>query len=167
MDPIRIYLDNTFGSYPPTRELARLKSELQADLEEKYAALLAEGKSPDEALGRVVAEFGSADELVAALRDPPQPWTMPPGQVPPPPPGPEPSRPAPGHGSFLSVTAALFWPIILLVYLAWSLLWSSAWGVSWVIWPLAGIAYGGIQAGTRAYANARGAQAPAWANGHD
>ena len=67
MDTIINYLDNLFASLPKTDIVLKAKSELLASMEEKYRALKSEGKSENEAVGTVIAEFGNIDELVAEL----------------------------------------------------------------------------------------------------
>lgn len=41
--------------------------------------------------------------------------------------------------------AAVFWPVIAAIYLAWSFL-TGDWGISWVLWPVAGLLYAGLAA---------------------
>lgn len=67
MEQIRNYVEALFSALPKTGELLRIKQEMLANLEEKYAALLAEGKNENEAMGAVIASIGSADELRAEL----------------------------------------------------------------------------------------------------
>jgi len=67
MDIIKTYLDNIFATLPRTETVLRARNELQASMEEKYRALKAEGKSENEAIGSVIAEFGNIDELIAEL----------------------------------------------------------------------------------------------------
>ena len=64
MDTIKTYLDNLFRSLPNTEELKRLKSDLLVNMEDKYLELKAKGKSENEAVGVVIAEFGNIDELL-------------------------------------------------------------------------------------------------------
>lgn len=67
MDTIKIYLDNLFRSLPNTEELKRLKSDLLVNMEDKYLELKANGKSENEAVGVVIAEFGNIDELLLEM----------------------------------------------------------------------------------------------------
>ena len=39
--------------------------------------------------------------------------------------------------------AGLYWPLVFIAYLLWSFI-GGAWGISWLIWPIAGILFGGI-----------------------
>lgn len=39
--------------------------------------------------------------------------------------------------------AAIYWPLMAAIYLAWSFL-SGDWGITWVIWPVAGVLYAGL-----------------------
>ncbi len=67
MNPIETYLDNIFWGLPRTDEMARARRRMQETMEEKYDALRGRGKSEAEALGTVVAEFGSVGELLREL----------------------------------------------------------------------------------------------------
>jgi len=69
MDAIKTYLDNVFAAFPRTEKAQALKLEMLANMEEKYRALKAEGKSEHEAVGNVIANFGSIDEIGAELGD--------------------------------------------------------------------------------------------------
>ena len=42
-----------------------------------------------------------------------------------------------------SVFGAIYWPLVVIGYLAWSFIW-EAWEISWIIWPIAGILYASI-----------------------
>jgi transcriptional regulator with XRE-family HTH domain len=39
--------------------------------------------------------------------------------------------------------AGVYWPVVIAVYLAWSFI-SGKWGITWVVWPIAGVLFGGI-----------------------
>lgn len=67
MEIIRNYLEMSFASLPKTPELFRLKEEMAANMEDKYNALKAEGKSENEAVGIVIAEFGNIEEIAREL----------------------------------------------------------------------------------------------------
>jgi len=67
MDAIRTYLDNVFAAFPQTERVRALKREMLAGMEEKYHALKQEGKSEHEAVGSVIANFGSIDEIASEL----------------------------------------------------------------------------------------------------
>lgn len=61
------YLDNMFATLPKTEQMRKLKEDLLATMEEKYAELKREGKSENEAVGIVISEFGNIDELIQEL----------------------------------------------------------------------------------------------------
>lgn len=63
MEAIHNYLDALFAVLPQNADTRRMKADMLANLEEKYHALLDEGKSEAEATGIVIASIGSADEL--------------------------------------------------------------------------------------------------------
>ncbi|MCL2873846.1 MAG: permease prefix domain 1-containing protein [Defluviitaleaceae bacterium] len=67
METIKTYLDNIFTAFPKNERTESLKRDILAGLEEKYNDLLREGKSEHEAVGSVIANFGSIDEIVAEL----------------------------------------------------------------------------------------------------
>lgn len=48
-----------------------------------------------------------------------------------------------GAEKIIGVIAAIYWPIILIIYLLWSFL-SFNWDLSWIVWPIAGIFFGVI-----------------------
>lgn len=61
---LQSFLDNLFGTLPMTEEMHRLKENLSVHMEEKYQSFLQEGKSVNEAVGLVISEFGSIDEIL-------------------------------------------------------------------------------------------------------
>lgn len=67
MDTIKTYLDNLFRTLPNTEQLKRLKLDLLANMEDKYLELKSNGKSENEAVGVVIAEFGNIDELLLEM----------------------------------------------------------------------------------------------------
>ena len=67
METIRQYLETMFASLPDTPEVRKAKEELLQMMEDKYNELLAEGKSDNEAVGTVIAEFGNLDEIAEEL----------------------------------------------------------------------------------------------------
>lgn len=67
METIKNYLENMFGSLPDTPEVRKAKEELYQMMEDKYFELKAEGKSENEAIGIVIAEFGNLDEIKEEL----------------------------------------------------------------------------------------------------
>ncbi len=67
MEAIRNYLDTMFSSLPNTPEVAKAKEELWQMMEDKYTELKNEGKTENEAVGTVIAEFGNLEELAEDL----------------------------------------------------------------------------------------------------
>ena len=63
MEAIRNYVEALFAALPQNTDTQRIKADMLANLEEKYHALLEEGKNEAEATGLVIASIGSADEL--------------------------------------------------------------------------------------------------------
>lgn len=69
METIRSYVDSLFSSIPHSEDADRLKEDMLLNLEEKYNALIAAGKSEAEAVGTVIMGIGSADDLRADLNE--------------------------------------------------------------------------------------------------
>ena len=67
METIKNYLESMFRNLPNTEEVLRAKSELLQMMEDKYTELIREGKSENEAVAKVIAEFGNLDEVSASL----------------------------------------------------------------------------------------------------
>ena len=63
MEAIRNYLETMFANLPNTPEVLRAKNELWQMMEDKYNELIADGKSDNEAVGTVIAEFGNLNEI--------------------------------------------------------------------------------------------------------
>lgn len=67
MDKIRAYVDAMFSSLPNTQAAAEMKQNILENMQEHYEELIAQGMSENEALGTVIAQFGSIDEIKRAL----------------------------------------------------------------------------------------------------
>ncbi|MGM0124369.1 hypothetical protein IGI37_001746 [Enterococcus sp. AZ194] len=67
MDTIKTYLDGLFLAIPETKKSQQLKTDLLANMEDRYLELIEEGKSENEAVGTTISEFGSIDELLEEL----------------------------------------------------------------------------------------------------
>jgi hypothetical protein len=67
MNTITQYLESIFLAVPKTDATEQLKTDVAANMEDRFEELLAEGKSENEAVGTVIAEFGSLDELLEGL----------------------------------------------------------------------------------------------------
>lgn len=63
METIKNYLDHMFAAFPQTEEVLQAKKELYSMMEDKYEELRNEGKSENEAIGTVISEFGSIEEI--------------------------------------------------------------------------------------------------------
>lgn len=68
---IRSYVDELFQNAPRTQKAYELKVELTQNLLDKYHALLAEGKSPEDAYSLTVVSIGDVRELFEGLEDSP------------------------------------------------------------------------------------------------
>ena len=67
MESIKNYLESMFLNLPNTPEVQKAKYELEQMMEDKYNELIASGKTENEAIGTVIAEFGNLDELAEDL----------------------------------------------------------------------------------------------------
>lgn len=67
MRVIDSYLDTLFAPYPDTPRLREARSELQALMEDQQQALRDQGRTESQAVGAVIAEFGSLEEVAAEL----------------------------------------------------------------------------------------------------
>ena len=63
------YLERAFASAPDTDKVRETKAELDADLVDKYNALLAEGHSPESAYQSTIGSIGDIFELVDNLTE--------------------------------------------------------------------------------------------------
>lgn len=43
----------------------------------------------------------------------------------------------------VDVIAGVYWPIVVVIYLAWSFT-TGMWGYTWIVWPIAGVLFGAI-----------------------
>ncbi len=59
--------------------------------------------------------------------------------------------------SIIGVIAAFYWPLLAAIYLAWSFI-GNAWGISWIVWPIGGLLFAAIAAGSNAIAGYRRAR---------
>ncbi len=67
METIKNYLENLFSTLPKNSETKKLKAQLLDSMTEKYQDYKNEGLSENEAIGRVISEFGNIDELLEEL----------------------------------------------------------------------------------------------------
>ena len=67
MEAIRKYLETMFMSLPDTEETKRAKAEIMSMTEDKYNELLESGMSENEAVGKIITEFGTIDDLKESL----------------------------------------------------------------------------------------------------
>lgn len=67
MTVIDSYLDTLFAPYPDSPRLREARAELRALMEDQQQALMDAGRTESQAVGAVIAEFGSLDEVAAEL----------------------------------------------------------------------------------------------------
>ncbi|MFD0897970.1 AAA family ATPase [Loigolactobacillus binensis] len=70
MDTIKNYLTNKFATVPSTPTTEKAQAELLTKMTARYQELLAAGKNENEALGTVINEFDSLEELLGAATAP-------------------------------------------------------------------------------------------------
>lgn len=66
MDILRDYVEVMFQDFPKTKANFNLKDNILESMENKYEDLIADGKTGQEAVGIVIAQFGNIDELKEA-----------------------------------------------------------------------------------------------------
>lgn len=67
MNQIRVYVDNVFAAIPDSPEAREMKRNILESMEDAYQELREQGKSENEALGQVISQFGSVEEIREAL----------------------------------------------------------------------------------------------------
>lgn len=67
MDAIKSYIDHMFKALPATADVKRAKTDLMQMSEDRYQELRDSGVSEHEAVGRVITQFGSLDEVADEL----------------------------------------------------------------------------------------------------
>lgn len=67
MEAIKQYIESMFMSLPNNEDVMKAKAHLLEMAEDKYTSLMEEGMSDNEAVGRVISEFGNLDELKEEL----------------------------------------------------------------------------------------------------
>lgn len=67
MNVIIAYLETMFSAYPQTPRLLEAKAELRGMMEDAYTALIAEGRTENEAVGQVIRDFGNLEEVAPVL----------------------------------------------------------------------------------------------------
>ncbi|WP_312648753.1 permease prefix domain 1-containing protein [Aminipila sp.] len=67
MNQIRNYIEVMFSSLPNTHEVVEMKLNMLENMEEKFQELLKDGKNENEAVGIILADFGSMEELKEEL----------------------------------------------------------------------------------------------------
>lgn len=67
MTVIDSYLDTLFAPYPDSDRMRSAREELRGMMEDKQQDLVASGATEAQAVGQVIAEFGSLDEVADAL----------------------------------------------------------------------------------------------------
>ncbi len=67
MEIITSYIDTMFADVPKNEQTERLREDITANMSDKYDELIKEGKSTNEAIGTVIAEFGNIDEVLSEM----------------------------------------------------------------------------------------------------
>lgn len=68
MKRLNAYIDKAFEDIPNSEQTERVKEEILRDLEEKVADLIEEeGKSQEDAINKVIVEFGDINEIKQEL----------------------------------------------------------------------------------------------------
>ena len=67
MSKVSEYVNNMFFTLPQTEEVDRMRWQITESMEDRYAALVSAGYSEEAALGTVVSEYGSMEEICQSL----------------------------------------------------------------------------------------------------
>lgn len=67
MSQISSFVEAMFSGLPKTEAAVKARLQITDNMEEKYDELMREGKNADEALGIVIGEFGTMDEIKKEL----------------------------------------------------------------------------------------------------
>lgn len=67
MKRLNAYINHLFEDIPASEQADRMREEIIRDLEEKVADLREEGKSEEDAVNKVIVEFGDIDEIKQEL----------------------------------------------------------------------------------------------------
>ncbi len=134
MDAINDYINNVFLSLPQNEDTLRLKAELLENMRAKYEDLRQEGKSDSEAVGIVLGDFGSMDELISTMNLEPKVVEK------------ESVENKSKEGSepssrAIALLSAIFWPCIVIAWLL-SIFIFGAWYWGWIIYLIGGVVYG-------------------------
>ena len=111
METINTYLENIFFNFPKNKKTLKVKKELFSMMEDKYNELKYSGKTENEAIGIVISEFGSVDELLEDIKQ---------------------TFPHNNKTSLIKTMQSIVWSVMLIIYFLWSFI-GQAWGVSWII----------------------------------
>lgn len=65
--PLRNYVDELFKGIPEGPKKSTIKQEVLEDLEEKVFDLMRQGKSEEDAINKVIVEFGNINDLTKEL----------------------------------------------------------------------------------------------------
>lgn len=58
------------------------------------------------------------------------------------------------EGSVIGVIAAIYWPLLTAIFLAWGFI-GNAWDRSWIVWPIGAVLFGAIAVGWGAWTQYR------------
>lgn len=145
METIRNYLETMFKNLPQTEKVLKAKSELLQMMEDKYTELVSQGKSENEAIGTVIAEFGNLDELAGDLgiaevlqkkKDNEEGQDQVAGTGNANDQDNAEEEPQKNHHKAEKILKTAYWPAITFLYFFISFL-TSKWGATWIIWLLA------------------------------
>lgn len=67
METIKNYLETMFSALPNTNQVHKAKAELYGMMEDKFDALVKEGSTEEDAIAKVISEFGSLSEIADEL----------------------------------------------------------------------------------------------------
>lgn len=66
MRDLNSFIDNMFKTLPKTKEIDSIKTEILGNMQDKVEQLESEGSSHEEAIERVINDFGNFEEIIDA-----------------------------------------------------------------------------------------------------
>ncbi|VEU79938.1 permease prefix domain 1-containing protein [Haploplasma axanthum] len=65
---LEVFIENLFLGIEQTEEIKRIKKDITISTDEKYLDLISDGLTNNEAIGQIISEFGSIDEILEELK---------------------------------------------------------------------------------------------------
>lgn len=121
------YIDNMFNNIEENQEIKEIKNDLKISTNDKYNDLLSQGIAQNDAIVRIMSDFGTVDEIINELK-----ITS----------AKENKKTVNSSkkviNTVLDRVAALIFILATIVYLLSGFIW-GLWGTMWLVYPIAGL----------------------------